>query len=119
MSNEPTSEPVAAVSTSSDVARRRLVGGFLGGVLVASGLEIADAKQGGNGRGRGRGKGKRKGKGRGNGKGKQKVQICHGSGKAFTLISVRATGNRLTVAGGSSSESASGRSGRRRAEVVG
>lgn len=68
------------------VARRGLLGGLAAGLLTAAGLELAEARKGGKGKGRGKGKGK--GKGGGQGQGQTKIQICHKSGKKFTLISV-------------------------------
>ena len=68
------------------VARRSLLGGLAAGLLAAAGLELAEARKGGKGKGRGKGKGK--GKGGGQGQGQTKIQICHKSGKKFTLISV-------------------------------
>lgn len=88
MSNESSSEQVQGTPARTGLQRRSLVGGLLAGVLAAAGLELADARKGGNGKGRGRGKGKGKGRGKGKGKGQQKVQICHRNGQGFTLISV-------------------------------
>jgi hypothetical protein len=60
MNENLTTEHDERTSRTPGLGRRSLVGGLVAGVLAAAGLELADAKKGGNGKGRGKGKASRR-----------------------------------------------------------